>query len=355
MSEQVLFSQEENGLASITLNRPEAIHSLTYDMLDAIGTKLKEWEQDERVHLVVLKSSGDKGFCAGGDIKTLYEARKNEEGMQRAVAFFKREYEVDEMVHTFSKPIIAILDGIVMGGGVGLSYGADYRIVTEKTKWAMPEMNIGFFPDVGAAYFLNQAPGYTGRYLALTASVIKAAEIIYSEAADYYISRERLDDFLSYLETVDWNRNSEESAVQSAIEKFSSSPSEASELRKVQDEIDQHFSETSVEDIAESLHQSSTAFAKKARESVLSKSPCSLKVTLHQLIEGEGKSIIDCLEADFTIAKNFLLHDDFYEGIRSVLIDKDHRTNYKYNKLSDVDGEVIEQFFEDKGITFKSY
>ncbi|SFK31861.1 Enoyl-CoA hydratase/isomerase [Halobacillus dabanensis] len=350
MSDQVLFSQEENGLASITLNRPEAIHSLNYEMLDAIGVKLKEWEQDERVHLVVLKSSGDKGFCAGGDIKTLYEAQKSEEAMQRAVAFFKREYEVDEMVYTFSKPIIAILDGIVMGGGVGLSYGADYRIVTDKTKWAMPEMNIGFFPDVGAAYFLNQAPGYTGRYLALTASVIKAADVLYCEAADYYISKESLDDFLVFLTTVDWNQKAVEGALQSAIQKFASPPPEDSGLRLVQEEIDNHFSNTSVEGIVQSLDQSATPFTEKTRESILSKSPCSLKVTLQQLKDGEGKSIRECLDRDFTIAKNFLLHDDFYEGIRSVLIDKDHRPDYRYKRLSDVDDRLVERFFTEENI-----
>lgn len=350
MSDHVLFSQEENGLASITLNRPGAIHSLTYDMLDAIGNKLKDWEQDERVHLVVLKSSGDKGFCAGGDIKTLYEAQQSEAGMQQAVAFFKREYEVDEMVYKFSKPIIAILDGIVMGGGVGLSYGADYRMVTEKTKWAMPEMNIGFFPDVGAAYFLNQAPGYTGRYLALTASVIKAADVLYSEAADYYISKETLNDFLVFLKTVDWNQHAVEDALQSAMDKYASSPPEDSELRIVQGEVDKHFSNTSVEDILQSLDQSATPFAEKTRASILSKSPSSLKVTIQQLINGEGKSIRECLDRDFTIAKNFLLHDDFYEGIRSVLIDKDHLPDYRYKRLSDVDDRLVERFFTEENI-----
>lgn len=149
MTEHVLFSVSENGVASITLNRPKALNSLSYDMPQPIGQKLKEWEHDERIALIVLKGAGTKGFCAGGDIKTLYEARSNEAALQHAERFFEEEYEIDTYIYQYKKPIIACLDGIVMGGGVGLTNGAKYRIVTERTKWAMPEMNIGFFPDVG--------------------------------------------------------------------------------------------------------------------------------------------------------------------------------------------------------------
>ncbi|CDQ20708.1 enoyl-CoA hydratase/isomerase family protein [Halobacillus karajensis] len=350
MSAQVLFSQQENGVASIILNRPEAIHSLNYDMLDAIGKKLKEWEQDDRVLFILLKGTESKGFCAGGDIKTLYEAQQSQEAMEKAVNFFEREYEVDEFVHSCQKPIVACLDGIVMGGGVGLSYGADFRIVTEKTKWAMPEMNIGFFPDVGAAYFLNRAPGYTGRYVALSASVLSGADALYIKAADYYMSRENLNHFLSVIEATDWHKNSVETTLQRTIEKFSDSPSEPSELRDVQHEIDEHFSKASMEEMTASLQKSGTTFAEKTHATLLSKSPCSLKVTLQQLIHGEGKSIKECLERDLIIAKNFLLNEDFYEGIRSVLIDKDHRPDYRFKRLSDVDDQLVRSFFTDRNI-----
>ncbi|UOQ45749.1 enoyl-CoA hydratase/isomerase family protein [Halobacillus salinarum] len=345
---QVLFSQQENGVASITLNRQEALHSLNDQMLDAIGKQLMEWERNDQVKLIVLKGAGTKGLCAGGDIKTLYKARSSQEAMEKAVQFFQREYEVDELVYSYSKPIIACLDGIVMGGGVGLSYGADYRIVTEKTKWAMPEMNIGFFPDVGAAYFLNRAPGYTGRYLALTASILKAEDVIYSRAADDYMTRDTLEKFLAYLEEIDWHQLSVDDTLQKAVEQFAAKPPQPSQLKDVQEEIDLHFSKATVEEIVDSLQNSETDFARKTRDTILSKSPSSVKVTLKQLIKGEGKSLSSCLDEDFTIAKNFLLHDDFYEGIRSVLIDKDHEPEYKYQNLSEVSDETVRSFFVDR-------
>lgn len=174
----VLFSTSDNGVATITLNRPKAINSLTYDMLLPIRQKLHEWDRNKDIHLVILKGAGSKGFCAGGDIKTLYQAKESPEALKAAESFFEEEYKTDHSVYQFSKPIVACLDGIVMGGGVGLTYGASLRIVTERTKWAMLEMNIGFFPDVGAAYFLNKAPGYVGRYVALTTKVLTATDVM---------------------------------------------------------------------------------------------------------------------------------------------------------------------------------
>ncbi|WP_170925685.1 enoyl-CoA hydratase/isomerase family protein, partial [Bacillus sp. S1-R1J2-FB] len=149
-----------------TLNRPNELNSLYYDMWQPIGKKLKERENDEQIALIELKGAGTKGFCAGGDIKSLDEARANESELKNEERFVEEEYEIDTYIYQYKKPMIACLDGIVMGGGVGLTNGANYRIVTERTKWSMPEMNIGFFPEVTAAYFLNKAPGCAGRYVA---------------------------------------------------------------------------------------------------------------------------------------------------------------------------------------------
>src|SRR5699024_10742568 len=162
---------------------------------------LQEWEENSSVQIVILQGSGSKGFCSGGDMKALHKAKHDTSVLREAEQFFSTEYQTDLLVAQFSKPIIALLDGIVMGGGIGLSYGASHRIVTERTKWAMPEMNIGFFPDVGAAYFLNKASGYIGRYLALTASVLKAGDVLHIHAADAFIPSEQLDDFLLQIKT----------------------------------------------------------------------------------------------------------------------------------------------------------
>jgi len=345
MTENVLFSIHKNGVASITLNRPKALNSLSYDMLHPIGQKLKEWEKDDRIAVVILKGAGTKGFCAGGDIKTLYEARSNEVALQHAEHFFEEEYEIDTYIYHYPKPIIACLDGIVMGGGVGLTNGAKYRIVTDRTKWAMPEMNIGFFPDVGAAYFLNKAPGQTGRYVALTASVLKAADVLYIKAADHYMPSETLPTFLDAIEKVNWHDQNVHITLKELINKYETAPSVESELVSLLEEIDQHFSFHTVEDIIHSLDNADGSFASKTKETLLSKSPFSLKITLKQLIDGKEKSIEECFATDLVLAKNFMRHEDFFEGVRSVVVDKDQNPKYKYKQLSDVSDEDVNRFF----------
>src|SRR5690625_1477612 len=203
--DEVLFSTKENGVATITLNQPKSINALSYNMLLPIKQKLIDWEKDKEVSIVILKGAGSKGFCAGGDIKTLYQARQGQKEMQAAEQFFEEEYETDQLVSQFSKPIIACIDGIVMGGGVGLSIGASHRIVTERTKWAMPEMKIGFFPDVGASFFLNQMPGHVGRYLALTSKIVNAEDAISIGAADYLIHTENWGDLRKNLSEINWS------------------------------------------------------------------------------------------------------------------------------------------------------
>ncbi|PEA52629.1 3-hydroxyisobutyryl-CoA hydrolase [Bacillus pseudomycoides] len=345
MTDQVLFSVNKNGVATITLNRPKALNSISYEMIGPITQKLKEWEMDNQIHLVIIKGAGTKGLCAGGDIKTLYEARLHDSAMQKAEKFFEDEFQLDMLVYKFSKPIVACLDGFVMGGGVGLTYGASHRIVTERTKWAMPEMNIGFFPDVGSAYFLNKAPGYIGRYLALTASVIKAPDVLYINAADFYISSEKLGAFLNHIEQINWHTKDIHTALTELINDYSEVPVTESELSSFQTEINKHFSFHAIEEIIHSLEKDASPFATQTKKTMLSKSPFSLKITLKQFIDGKEKTLEECFATDLVLAKNFLKHEDFFEGIRSVVIDKDQNPQYKYKHLEDVSDEVVNNFF----------
>jgi len=234
-----------------------------------------------------------------------------------------------------------------MGGGVGLSYGASHRIVTEKTKWAMPEMNIGFFPDVGAAYFLNNAPGYVGRYLALTATILHAYDVLYINGADAFIPNENLTDLLNQVEDTNWHAVNAEKKLQQIIDTYTDHPAHDGQIAPLQAKIDRHFSYDTVEKIIESLASDTSEFAIKTKEILLSKSPVSLKVTLKQLIEGKGKSLAACLETDLILAKNFMKHEDFFEGVRSVLIDKDQNPQYRYKQLSDVSTALIASFFKE--------
>lgn len=353
MESEVLFSVSDGGAGFITLNRPKALNSLSYEMLKPIGEKLKEWEADDQIRVIVIKGEGEKGLCAGGDIKTLYQARSNQEALEKAEVFFELEYQVDLSIYSYPKPIIACLDGIVMGGGVGLTYGASHRIVTDRTKWSMPEMNIGFFPDVGAAYFLNQAPGYVGRYLALTASVIRSSDVLYANAADIYMDSTKLPEFLLQVEQKDWHGKDLNGTLTALIADFSGHSPANGDLAALQAGIDRHFSSDSIEAILMSLEEDPSEFAWKTKKTLLSKSPSSLKVTLKQLVEGEGKSAEECFATDLILAKNFLRHEDFYEGVRSVVIDKDREPQYIYQTLADVSVEDVENFFKD-GIPSKT-
>lgn len=343
----ILFSINHNGVATMTLNRPEALNSLNYDMLLQMKQKLEEWENDDHIQVVVLNGNGDKGFCAGGDIKTLYAAKESEEAANTAERFFSIEYETDKIIYHYKKPIVAILDGIVMGGGVGLAYGASHRVITERTKWAMPEMNIGFFPDVGAAYFLNKTPGKSGLYLALTASVIQSEDILYIRAADLFCSSNQLESLLHSIKNTNWQNISVEETLNNLLNEYQEKAPEGGYIEQYQAEIDSYFSHQTVEEIIDALALASSHshFAATTKETMLSKSPVSLKVTLKQLIEGENKSLEKCFDMDLMIAKNFMRHDDFFEGVRSVLIDKDRQPTYKYKKLADVSDDLVESFF----------
>ena len=211
-----------------------------------------------------------------------------------------------------------------MGGGVGLTNGAKYRIVTERTKWAMPEMNIGFFPDVGAAYFLNKAPGYAGRYVALTASILKASDVLFINAADYFIASDSLPNFLTELESVNWSKEDDvHTHLKEVIRTFATAPTLESELAPSLEEINSHFAFDTIEEIIHSLEKDQSSFSLKAKETLLSKSPISLKVTLKQFIDGQNKSVEECFATDLVLAKNFMRHEDFFEGVRSVVVDKD--------------------------------
>jgi len=353
MTNEVLFSVSDGGVATITLNRPKALNSLSTEMLKPIGEKLKEWQANDQIRLIILKGAGEKGFCAGGDIKTLYKAHSSQEAFKNAEIFFEEEYQVDMAIYRYPKPIIACLDGIVMGGGVGLTYGASHRIVTERTKWAMPEMNIGFFPDVGAAYFLNKAPGYVGYYLALTASIIQAADILFAKGADCYMMSDQLNTFLAHIEQLDWHTLETSTTLRQLMEAYSSTSLTNSDLANLQHKIDQHFSKNTVEEIVESLDNDASKFAQETKQLLLSKSPSSLKITLKQLIDARDKSLEECFATDLILAKNFLTHEDFFEGVRSVVIDKDRNPQYIYQTLNEFTDKDLEKFFQDHHMTVK--
>lgn len=202
MTQDVLFDVQ-NGIGWVTLNRPKAINALSLAAVDAIGKQLKIWKDDNRVALVVFKGNGEKGFCAGGDMRSLYD-KKDSGVMELAYDFFSIEYDMNILIHRYPKPTVAFMDGIVMGGGIGIAIACSERIVTEKSKLAMPEMNIGFFPDVGGSYFLNKMPGYSGYYWSLTSDIIGPADALYTGVANRYMEKEKWNDLAEKLGSVNF-------------------------------------------------------------------------------------------------------------------------------------------------------
>ncbi|HEX7066277.1 MAG TPA: enoyl-CoA hydratase/isomerase family protein [Bacillales bacterium] len=349
MRDSVLY-KVENGIGWMTLNRPKAINSLSFEVVTSLEKQLIKWEKDPEVALICLIGAGKKGFCAGGDVRELYE-QGQEGNTGAAVDYFATEYRVDQLVHQFPKPILVYMDGIVMGGGVGLSIGASHRIVTENTKWGMPEMNIGFFPDVGSSYYLNQMPGELGRFLALTATIVKPEDVLYAGAADYNLPGEEWPRLEEALREKHWSPETANEQLSKLLDTFCVAPNPTCELAERQVEIDRYFSKETVEEILESLSQAAAEgneWASAVKEEMLKKSPTSLKVTLEQLKKGKGQSLEACFAMERTIAMNFMHSHDFYEGVRAVLVDKDHNPKWQPPTINEVSAHDVVSFFEKK-------
>ncbi|WP_083606119.1 enoyl-CoA hydratase/isomerase family protein [Psychrobacter sp. Cmf 22.2] len=343
----VVTSEIKNGIGWLKINRPEVLNAINTEVVELLTNALEKWEKDSNVVFVCLYGEGQKGFCAGGDMRKFYDL-ESEDVVAYAEDFFSTEYRLDALIHNYSKPILAYMNGIVMGGGVGLSVGASHRIVTEKTKWAMPEMNIGFFPDVGASFFLNQLPGYVGRYLALTAKVIKANDAIYIGTADYYIKSSEWETIQKKLLTKDWSAASILKDLSELLTATGTSSLDVSELKVHKEDINHHFQHDTIEEIVASLRSKSINgddWATQELNNILSKSPTSLKVTLQQLINGKNKSLNECLEMEKDMAIHFMDTDDFYEGVRAVLVDKDGSPKWVPSKLEALTDSDIEQYF----------
>ncbi|GAK07873.1 3-hydroxyisobutyryl-CoA hydrolase [Geomicrobium sp. JCM 19038] len=341
---EVTFSTTTTGVGIITLNRPKALNSITNNMVTAMLQQLKQWQNDKATSVIVFKGSGEKGFCAGGDIKTLASAKEGDEQFNNAKQFFVDEYELDLLLANYSKPIVSLLNGVVMGGGVGLTQGTSHRIITQNTKWAMPEMNIAFFPDVGGVHFLNQAPGYTGMYLALTAKTIRAADILYIGAADFYVEDLRVLE--QKIVDYDWTTVEEaDHKLDELIGSLAAVPPRG-ELAALQNDIDDTFHLYSVEDIVAKLRDRGDAFGDEHANILLSKSPVSLKVTHKYMLDYAHRSLEDTLNMDVVVAMNFLRNNDFYEGVDAVLIKKHQSPNYDYPTLEEVDDELVDSYFK---------
>ncbi len=340
----VIF-KKENKAGHIILNRPEKINSLTYEMIQDIDNKLEEWEKDKGIFFILMYGMGSRGFCAGGDMKIYYDYK--DQALEIGRKFFSLEYEMDLKIINYPKPIIAFLDGIVMGGGVGLAYGADYRLVTETTKWAMPEVNIGFFSDVGGSYFLNQIPKEMGRYVGLTGRVLSGDDVLYLGYAEEKIFKEDIEKIIEELSAI--KEDNIEKEIKKIINKYKKTI-QKSYLEKNKDKIKLYFTGDSMETIFSNLKEGmekGDTWAKDIFLDMRKKSLLSQYIIFQQLERSQNLSIEECFEQELILALNFMDNPDFYEGLRSVLVDK-NEANWKYKEAKDITEELVNSYFEKK-------
>lgn len=348
MSNHIL-STHTKKLACLTLNRPEAMNSLTLPMVRSLAQALAAWEKDRDVGAVLIRSDLPKAFCAGGDIHFFHKVAHG--GLTGGSAlledFFTEEYALNYLIHHYPKPYIALMDGIVMGGGMGIAQSSaekSIRIVTERTRMAMPEVNIGLFPDVGGGYFLSRLPGEIGTYLGLTGEIIGTADILHANLADVFVPRAELPALTAMLETVD------DHEYRSAIDEFAAPFAVQIEplnsmLAKQHHLIDHHFSHDNVSAIMSSLAQDDDPFAQKTLTTLLKRSPLMVCVSLEQIRRSAKMELADCLRLERTMVRRCFEHGETVEGIRALAIDKDNAPQWRPASLQEVTPEMIAPFF----------
>jgi enoyl-CoA hydratase/carnithine racemase len=303
------------GVATVTLNRPKRLNVLSFAMIAGLAECLDAWERDDAIGSIVLRGAGDRAFCAGGDLREVHERMRG--GDANLIRFFEVEYALDLRIHEYPKPITAWLDGIVMGGGMGISQGARLRVVGDRTRMAMPETAIGFFPDVGGSYFLSRVPGAIGLYLGLVGPTIGAADALHCGLADTYAGPKL----------------------------------EGGELEALRPAIDAHFSQPTVEAMADSLSREErpeyAPWARRTLEALRRHSPTMLKVTLEQLRRGRSMTLADCYRMELGMARA-AFDADFAEGIRALIIDKDNKPRWNPASLEAVTPAWVERFFQEE-------
>ncbi|MFF0598709.1 enoyl-CoA hydratase/isomerase family protein [Streptomyces antibioticus] len=334
----VLFHRSGHA-AHITLNRPKALNSLTHDMVLRIGEALTEWEHDPAVETVVVTGAGERGLCAGGDIRAIHDDARDGDGSASA-AFWRDEYRLNARIARYPKPYVAVMDGIVMGGGVGISAHGSVRVVTERSRIAMPETGIGFVPDVGGTYLLALAPGELGTHLALTGTPIGAADALLCGLADHHMPSESLRSFIEDLA---------ELPVRDALRRHVQDPPPG-ELAARRDWIDACFAADTVEEIVRRLLAQGGPAAKETAETLLAKSPTALKVTLAALRRARRLGPLErVLDQEYRVSRACLRAPDLVEGIRAQVIDKDRDPRWSPATLAEVTAADVERFFAPLG------
>ena len=338
MSEAEVLFERRGRIGLITLNRPKALNALTLEMVRAMTPQLKAWAIDEHVKAVVVRSTGERAFCAGGDIRALYQSGVDK--TPYASRFWAEEYRLNTLIKEYPKPYVALVQGIVMGGGVGLSVHGTYRVACETTVFAMPETGIGLFPDVGGTYFLPRLSGRTGMYLALTGARIKTADVRHLGIATHVA---QYADYEGIIEALAGG-----SDVDAALRPYADPASDAP-IAALAHAIDAHFGGESVEEIVASLAADPSEWSQATSQTIRSKSPTSLKIAFRQMQEGRLATFRDCMKLEYRITERIQQGVDFYEGVRATIIDKDGAPKWSPAALEEVKPWMVDAYFAPLG------
>jgi enoyl-CoA hydratase len=332
-----VFARIENGWGRLTLNRPKALHALNTLMCEIMGRALAAWRDDPHVTAVLIDHTGERGFCAGGDIRMIAESGAGDGAAARA--FFAEEYRLNAQLYGYDKPVVAIMDGVTMGGGVGISAPATYRIATEKTVFAMPETGIGLFPDVGGGWFLPRLPGQTGLWLALTGARLKAADMLLLGLATDYVEQKDVEALKTRL-------LADPCAIDTVLTEVEADAGEPP-LARHREDIDRLFGGDSVEAIFAALEADGGEWASAQLATLRAKSPQALKVSFRQLRQGADMASFEAeMAVEYRLACRISRTPDFQEGVRAVIVDKDNAPRWSPATLDGVTEQALDALFE---------
>jgi enoyl-CoA hydratase len=344
-SEPDLIVRREGAAGIIRLNRPKAINAVTLEMFRDIEKALDRFEPDPAIGLILLEGAGERGLCAGGDIRALYESSKVRGDLGKIL--WREEYILNDRIALFPKPYVAFMDGIVMGGGVGLSAHGSHRVVTEKTKLAMPEVGLGFFPDVGGTWLLSRSPGEVGTYFGLTGQTMNGPDAIYAKFADAVVPSGKLAALRETL--VDLRAGVSSAEVTAAIGRFATGET-AGPVAAIQSQIDRWFAHDRMGDIVADLRRDGSELAQSTLKILNEKSPRGMVVALKLLrLARQSSSLEECLVREYRAALEVFASDDFREGVRAAVIDKDRNPRWSPARIEDVTPEMVAPYFAEIG------
>lgn len=345
--QEEVLADVRNHIGHLTLNRPAGLNAITLDMVRRLTRQLQAWSDDPSVYAVVLRGAGDKAFCAGGDIRSLYDSFKNGDTLHED--FFVEEYALDLAIHHYRKPVLALMDGFVLGGGMGLVQGADLRVVTERSRLGMPEVAIGYFPDVGGSYFLSRIPGELGIYLGVTGVQIRAADALYCGLADWYLDSARLAELDHKLDHLHWH-DSPLKDLQGMLAKLAVQQLPDAPLAILRPAIDHFFALPDAPSIVEQLQAVTVAdsheWALNTAHLMQTRSPLAMAVTLQMLRKGRRLSLEQCFALELHLDRQWFKRGDLIEGVRALLIDKDKNPRWNPPTLDRLTPARIEPFFQ---------